>query len=123
MSDFINISTWEGVSNILNKSQVKKVSQDDNGLAIIELWGEKRQKIHTRNSYREIANALLEETPIAKNVIITTDCEGNNYYIPVEHYEEFLAWCEREPDGGVFEKGTLFEGEVFIVDIIKKHSI
>ena len=57
---------------------------------------------------------------IAENVVITTDYEGNNYYIPVGVLDEFLEWCESEPDGSTFEKGTPFEDEQFVVNIIKK---
>ena len=57
---------------------------------------------------------------IAKNVVITTDYEGNKYYIPEDKLNEFSDWCESEPDGNEFKHGTLFEGEVFVVDIIKK---
>lgn len=122
MSDFIEVTTWAGSSNILSKKHIKKVSQDDRGLAIIELWGNSYQKINTQNSYQDVAKELCENSPIAKNVIITTDCEGNNYYVPTEHYEEFWKWCESEPDGDIFEKGTLFEGDVFVVDIVAKYS-
>lgn len=56
---------------------------------------------------------------IAKNVVITTDNEGNNYYIPENKLSEFLDWCDSEPDGNEFEHGTQFDGELFVVDIIK----
>lgn len=57
---------------------------------------------------------------IAKNVVITTDNEGNNYYVPENKFSDFSDWCESEPDGNEFEHGTLFEDDVFVVDIIKK---
>ncbi len=57
---------------------------------------------------------------IAKNVVITTDYEGNKYYIPEDKLQDFSDWCESEPDGNEFEHGTLFEGEIFVVDIIEK---
>ncbi|WP_201556282.1 hypothetical protein [Psychrobacter sp. 72-O-c] len=57
---------------------------------------------------------------IAKNVVITTDNEGNNYYVAVDRLNDFSDWCDSEPDGDEFEHGTLFEGELFVVDIIKK---
>ena len=57
---------------------------------------------------------------IAKNVVMTTDNEGNKYYVPVDKLNEFDAWCDSEPDGDTFENGTLYEGELFVVDIIRK---
>jgi hypothetical protein len=57
---------------------------------------------------------------IAENVVMTTDHEGNNYYIPVDRLADFSKWCESEPDGEEFEGGTLFEGELFVVNIVKK---
>ena len=57
---------------------------------------------------------------IAKNVVMTTDNEGNKYYVPVDKLNDFSDWCDSEPDGDSFEHGTPYEGELFVVNIISK---
>ena len=57
---------------------------------------------------------------IAKNVVITTDNEGNNYYIPADKIADFSDWCDSEPDGNDYPHGVQFDGKVFIVDIISE---
>lgn len=56
---------------------------------------------------------------IAENVVMTTDYEGNKYYVPVDKLNEFDEWCESEPDSE-FEHATLYEGELFVVNIVRK---
>lgn len=57
---------------------------------------------------------------IAKNVVITTDNEGNNYYIPFDKLTDFADWCDSDPDGSDYPHGVQFDGKLFIVDIISE---
>lgn len=56
---------------------------------------------------------------IAENVVLTTDNDGHNYYVDVDRIAEFGEWCDSEPDED-FEHGTRFDGECFVVNIIRK---
>ena len=51
---------------------------------------------------------------------MTTDNEGNNYYIPADKLSDFAEWCDSEPDGDDYEHGTPFDGQIFVIDIIRK---
>lgn len=56
---------------------------------------------------------------IAENVVITTDHEGNNHYVPFDKLKEFNDWCDSDPDDE-FEHSTTFDGQLFVVNIIRQ---
>ena len=56
---------------------------------------------------------------IAENVIFEKDNSGHNMYIPESKLREFYDWIDSDPDEA-FEHGTYFDGETYVVNIIRK---